>query len=133
MTNVTVNASGAGSAASGGGMQVRDASTVSDCAGCHFTSNLGQGGVFVNGGSTLSLTNTVIDSSITQGLLANGAGTRVRLSGGSITNTRRDAMNQGGFGLNSQSEAAIICSGVTLNGNAAGNVLTSGGGSATGC
>ena len=133
MTNVLVTNSGAGSNTSGGGMQVRDGSIIGLCTSCRFTNSLGQGGVFLNAGSQITFANTVVDGSFTQGLFATGSGTRATLTGGSVINTRRDAANQGGFGLNSQSGASINCSGVSLSSNAAGNIFTSGGGSTTGC
>ena len=133
MTNVVVSNSGAGGTTSGGGMQVREASIIGICTSCRFANSLGQGGVFVNAGSQVTLVNAVIDGSVTQGLFATGSGTRATLTGGSVINTRRDAASQGGFGLNSQSGAVINCSGVSLSGNAAGNIFTSSGGSTTGC
>ena len=95
--------------------------------------NAGQGGIFVSNGSQLTISDTPIDGSVTQGLFAFGAGSRVTMTGGSIVNTRRDGANQNGFGVNAQQGAVITCTGVALGGNAGGNAFTTTGGTASGC
>ncbi len=133
VNDLSASNNAAGAPASGSGFQVRDGAVVGNLQGSRILDNLGQGGVFVSAGSQLTLTGTTIDGSTTQGIFAIGAGSQVIVNGGSIVNSRRDAANQGGFGINAQQGAAVTCANVTMTGNAAGNVFTAGGASAAGC
>jgi YVTN family beta-propeller protein len=133
VSNLSASNNGAGAASSGSGFQVRDGSTVGNLQASRLLNNLGQGGVFVSNGSQLTMTGTTVDGSTTQGIFAIGTGSRVTVNGGSIVNSRRDAGNQGGFGVNAQQGATVTCTGVTLSGNVAGNAFVGSGSSATGC
>lgn len=133
ITNVSANSNAAGAPSGGSGVQVRDGSLVGMLQDSRISNNQGQGGVFVSNGSGLTMRGTTIDNNIAQGVFAIGAGTQVTVNNGSITNTRRDPANQAGFGVNAQQGATVMCSGVAMSGNAAGNAFTSAGGSAAGC
>ena len=124
---------GAGAPSGGAGFQVRDGSAVGELRDGTISNNSSEGGIFVSSGSLLTLANTTLDGNLYQGIFAFGAGSRVTMSTGSIPNTRRDGAGQGGYAVNAQEGAAIVCAGVTLAGNAGGNVFTASGGTASGC
>jgi hypothetical protein len=87
-----------------------DSSTIS--------SNGLEGGIFANGGSTATITNTAISSNEGAGIVAGDAATQITLgAGNSVTDTN-------GFGLNAQNGAAVTCnSTIVFSGNSNGNTI----------
>ena len=124
---------GAGAPQGGAGFQVRDGSTVGELRAATISGNSSEGGIFVSSGSQLTVKNSTLEGNLYQGVFAFGAGTVVNLVTSSILNTLRNAVGQGGYGVNAQEGATIACSGVPFAGNPGGNVFTASGGSAPGC
>jgi hypothetical protein len=133
VSNNSISNNGAGSPSAGSGVQIRDSSSIAAFNANRLLNNQGQGGIYLSAGGQVTITNSTIDGSVTQGLASIGAGCSARLTGGSIVNTKRDAGGQGGFGINAQSGGSVTCSGTTLSNNAAGNVFSGNGGNVSGC